>query len=287
MEKPDPEREVQISVLAIPLLRRSEAIQSELLPKLIIGPAVIISVFGFFALGRAFAAEVFYKKSLDAIGTNQGVPTYNYQLKAIRWNPYAVRYRLAYSQTNLALANSLSGQEGLSDEDRLNIQQLIQQAIREGRTATRLNPLNPETWANLARLYRGLIGVAEGSEAWAAGNFQEAIWRDPTNPLLRVDLGGIYYGQKDFEGAALIFAEAVQLKPNFANARYNLANALREKGDLEGARREYEITLRLVPQEGVDYETVRREMDELPGVPEATPSAEIKEEVKEATPSAQ
>jgi tetratricopeptide (TPR) repeat protein len=43
---------------------------------------------------------------------------------------------------------------------------------------------------------------------------------------LRVEAGGIYYANGDYLSAANLFRQAANLKPDYANAHYNLAKAL-------------------------------------------------------------
>jgi len=226
--------------------------------------------------GKVALANYYFLQSLKAASQNDGVKTYNFQIKAIQANPSVVNYRLAYSQTNFALANSLasnppSGQ--LTDQDRNTITQLIQQSLREAKAAAALDRFNAAAWENLANIYRNLINFAEGADQWALASYQQAINLDPLNPRLRVDLGGLYYSQQNWQQAANLFSQAVNLKSDWANAHYNLANVLREAGDLAGAKQEYEITQSLVQIDTNDYAKVSQELEEVKKrLPTPTPS---------------
>ena len=103
------------------------------------------------------------------------------------------------------------------------ITKLIQQAIREAKVATVLNPTSAAYWENLAQLYRNLINFAEGSDQWAIAAYQQAITNDPINPRLRVNLGGLFYALGNYEAAIRRFENAVNLKPDYTNGYYNLA----------------------------------------------------------------
>lgn len=251
--------------------------------------SLLIIVPSFYFAGRLYAAEVYFKKSLDTAAKNDGLKTYNYQIKAIQLNPKRIDFRLAYSQTNWALANSLasnppSGQ--LTDQDKNNITQLIQQAINEAKIATSLNPDNALVWENLAQIYRGLINLAQGADQWALTAYQQAILNDPVNPRLRIDLGGLFYALKNYDEAQNIFRIAVELKPDYANAWYNLAAAYREAQKYPQAYQAMQQTLALIPVDSEDWQKAKNELDELAKklpspTPTPSPQAAAPEEKKE------
>ncbi len=239
----------------------------------LIFPAAFWGVMIFF-LGKFTLANNYFLESLKAASQNDGVKTYNLQIKAIQTDPSSPAYRMAYSQTNLALANALAGKKDLSDQDRSTITQLIQQAIREAKAAAAVEPRSASAWQNLASLYRSLVNFAEGANDWSIASYQEAINLDPLNPQLRIELGGVYYSQQNWIQAATLFNQAANLKPDLANAHYNLANALREAGDLQNSLQEYETAQTLVKANSTDYQKVTQELEEVKGrLPAAKPAA--------------
>jgi len=105
----------------------------EILPWVLGAPITIAILVGlYFGAFNVYASESLFKKSLDAIIQNRGTDTYNYQIQAIQKNPKEDRFHTSYALTNLALANSIASKEEVSAQDRQNITQLLQQAIREG-----------------------------------------------------------------------------------------------------------------------------------------------------------
>ena len=218
-------------------------------------------------------ADSYFLNSIKAANRNDGVKTYDLQIKTIKTNPSSPVYRIAYAQTNLALANSLAGKKDLTDQDRSTITQLVQQSIREAKSAVALDPASADAWENLATIYRSLINLAADADKWALASYQEAIRLDPFNPRLRIDLGGLFYTQKNWVQAASVFNQAATLKPDFANAHYNLANALREAGDLVASKKEYEITQTLVKVDSNDYQKVTSELEDVKRrIPAPTPT---------------
>ena len=178
------------------------------LPLLCIGLAVVLVavVVGMGYLGgRAYASEFYFKKSLDSIRKNDGKEMYNNLIKAIRANPYLERNHIQFSQINLLLANNVAQKKDLKDSDRQDIARLVQLAISEAKTTVQLNPQKVEYWNNLAFIYRNIINVAQGAESWTVASYRRAIAQDPNNPVIRLNLGGVYYSLKDYPQAVQLF----------------------------------------------------------------------------------
>jgi len=252
-----------LALLGLNLQPKVYSEDSKILPVVIAIPCLLISIASLLLLGRAYAAELSFNQSLEALRQNQGTQTYNLLIEAINLNPYSEKYRLNYSQVNLALANSLAAQPDLTDQDRNSISALVQQSIREAKAAVTLNPQNANNWTNLGFIYRRLINFAEGAENWAITAYQQAINLDPFNPQLRISLGGIFYSLANWDEAINQFGLAVQLKPDLANAHYNLSAAFREKGDFEKAANAMETALSLVPIDSEDYQKAQEELEAL------------------------
>ncbi len=238
---------------------------------------ILGSVYG---AGRAYAAEWYFYRSLIAAKNNNGTQTYNFQTKAIQANPQNSKLHIYYSQTNLALATSLATSLSESpeattgaQEDRELVAQLVSQSIREAKTAVTLNALNILAWENLARIYQQLIGVAQGADGWAVATLKEAIKRDPVNPVLPLELGGIYIQMKQYTDAIPQFDRATQLKPDYANAWYNLGNVYKLTGDMTRAKEAWEQAQRFVAPGSQDYSLITNELSGLERPNTDTPSA--------------
>ncbi len=221
-----------------------------------------IGATGFFG-GKAYAAEVSFKQALDAAAKNDGLATYNLERQAILQNAYVPRYRRAYAATNLALANSIAANKNLTDQDKQNVAQLIQQAIREAKVAASLEPENVNNWENLTLIYRSLINAAQGADQWTVAALSQAIQTDPTNPSLRVDLGGVYYSLGKYDQAIRLFQQATELKSDYANAYYNLSHSYLQKKDVITAFDYMQQTLSLTKADSADYTKAKGELEEL------------------------
>ncbi|KKU03134.1 MAG: hypothetical protein UX03_C0022G0013, partial [Candidatus Woesebacteria bacterium GW2011_GWE1_45_18] len=118
-------------------------------------------------------------------------------------------------------------------------------------------------WENLGRTYQSIMAFATGADAFAITSFNQAVALDPTNPNLRIALGGIFYSLGRYDEAVRTFELAVLSKPDLANGHYNLAIALREKGNLEDAIAQLNAVLSLVEKDSEDYNLVKTEIENL------------------------
>jgi len=217
----------------------------------------------FFFLLRAYTAEVYFFRSLLAAQKNDGTNTYNQQARAIRANTFLSRYHVAYSQTSVSLANSIAGSTTKTDTDSKLVGQLLQQSIKEAKTAVAANPRSAAAWENLGLTYQNIIPVATEAAGWALTAYESAVKLDPSNPALFVNIGSIFVGGKQYDNAIGLFQRAIQLNPSYANAYYNLANAFKLKGDTVAAAATLTDTLKLVPAESSDYAKIQNELDAL------------------------
>jgi tetratricopeptide (TPR) repeat protein len=188
-------------------------------------------------------ADYYHRMALSQANKN-GTLTYQYLQKAEAINPEVDLYRVDMAQTNFALANALAIQKGpsksntqgtLTDQDKKTIQTLLSQSINEGRVAVTLSPRSARNWEVLGSVYRNITGVAQNALAFSLDAYGKAIQLDPLNPALRVSVGGVYYSVKRYDLAARFFSDATNLKPDYANAYYNLSIAYRDGGDLANA----------------------------------------------------
>lgn len=215
---------------------------------------------GFYISTKKLIARVYLKNSLVAASKNDGSATYNLQIKAIAADPNWAESRRLYSQTNIGLAQSLSQQEDLSDEDKEKISLLMQQSIREAKNAVNLDSASTIYWTNLGDIYKNLAGSVEGAADYAVQSYQQAAILDPADPIIRMDLGSLYFAATQYENAERVFEEAVVRKNNYANAWYNWAHAAKKLNKLADAVQRLSQAVSLVPIDSGDYESANGEL---------------------------
>lgn len=227
---------------------------------LLIVLGLVISVLYF--TGKSALADYHHRTALNAVTQGKALDAYNELVNAERLNPYVDLYRTDLAQTNFALANAIASAKGptesspagsLTDADKQNIKTLLSQSIDEGKVAVALSPKNPANWEVLGSIYRQISGVAQNALGFSLDSYGRAIQLDPLNPLLRLTVGSIYYSAKNYDLAIRFFTDSINLKPDYANGYYNLAVALKEKGDLTTAVAVAEKTVSLLDPKSQDY----------------------------------
>jgi len=207
-------------------------------------------------------SEYFFRRAIDSALTNDVYGVYNNQINARNAFPRRDSYHTAIAQTNLNLAITLANKGNLNQQEKDAIQTLISESIRSTRLATEsLDPLNLNNWLVRSSIYKTLIGVTSDADQWAIGSLNNAIQLDPVNPNLRMELGTVYFAKGDFLSSANMFKQATQLKQNYANAHYNLAQALVKLDAYEAAVSELEITKSLLPANSSEIERLNKEID--------------------------
>ncbi len=230
--------------------------------------AIFSVIFGFLSFDF-IKANVTFQKSVVAANQNNGQQTYDYQTSTLNsvTGKYVDAYHRVFSQTNLALANSIANStpkgSSPSAQTTQTIYTLVQQSINSARTATSISRNNTTNWQNLSSIYRALIGFGQSADSFAILAAQQAISLDPTNPQEYINLGGIYYQIKAYDKALEQFQIAKNLKPDYANAYYNHAHALIEKGDLKSALTELTSVKTLIKDNKENLKQIEDEIKQL------------------------
>lgn len=247
-------------------------VPSNPLPIIITMIVIVLLGLVLFQTSQALIGDYHHRQALNAVTQGQGLVAYNEFVLAEKYSPNVDLYRSNLAQTNFALANAIAAAKGptetspsgsLTDQDKQNIQVLLSQAINEGRTATTLNPNNPGNWEVLGSIYRQISGVAQDALQFALDSYGRAIQRDPFNPFLRLTVGGIYLSAKNPDMAIRFFTDAINLKPDYANAYFNLAVALNDKGDIANATLATQKTISLLDPNSEDYKIASQILTQL------------------------
>ena len=212
---------------------------------------------------KMIQSEYLYFQSLLAAEKNDGAKTYDLQSRAIQLNPTNDRLRRAFASTNFLIAANLAENQETTQELRQNIPQIIQQSISEAKLAVELNPNRVQNWETLSEIYRALIGSVDRAEQWSVAGLVQAITTDPTNPQLRLSLGGILLSQDQSSEALRMIQQAIELKSDWPNAHFNLAFVYESEQEYRRAVQSLETTLSLLPAEDPQRARVQAKLTEL------------------------
>jgi len=218
-------------------------------------------------LGRNILSEYYFKLSVDAVSKNDVQGLYNNQIKAIENASFNEEFRRQLAQTSLLIANNVAakGEDKITDQDKRIITDAISSAINEAKTAVSLNPSKVINWQVLASVYKQIINVDENAPLWTRSAYQQAIVLDPFNPTIRLELGGVFYLFENYKDAQQMFEQAVSLKSDWANARYNLAWAYFKNNLYREAVDQMQITVGLLnpSKDSKDYANAQKNLDEF------------------------
>ena len=175
-----------------------------------------------------------------------------YQRSVIDINSQIARYLAQQNNENTELTEEQK-QNNITD-----IQTLLSEATSRSDYITNGTDLgiNPINWEVRGQLHQSLIGLNEQSRVTALQSYNVASSLDPLNPRLVATIGTVYYAAEDYDQARQLFERAVILKPDYAAARFNLANSLEKLGKEKEAYDVAKTIPALLDVDSDDYKNV-------------------------------
>ena len=220
--------------------------------------AVAFGIQGF----KVYAGQVYYRQSLlnDTLGGR-----YLLQRKAIASDIREGTYRREVIFTDLAIAKTISEVKDITQDDTTQFQASTSEAINEARVLSELlDPQNAEYKRLRGLVFDSLTDVAgadtdkENFRKQAEAGYLDAINLEPTNPTRWVDIAGLYSRHKNYQNAVSAYARAIQLKPDYINARYGIALVLYEAKYYVDAATQMEVVSRLLPKDSPDADAISK-----------------------------
>lgn len=227
--------------------------------------SIVILIGAGYLIYRLLAGEFYQNKTIQAVAENNAQKAFENGQKSVDFNPMNDVYRanLAQIAYSIGVTTLQQKSQNLTDEDKTLISNLFQKAISEGREAVNINPQKVYNLSILATIYAGLSKAVPGTEQFSIDVYNKAISVDPTNPQIRVALGGIYFGKSEFATASAIFRNAVFLQANYANAHYNLGESLIRLNQFDEGIKELEASAQILPEGNADRERVLKEIEDI------------------------
>ncbi|MFH0857520.1 MAG: hypothetical protein V1848_02105 [Candidatus Magasanikbacteria bacterium] len=112
----------------------------------------------------------------------------------------------------------------------------LAKAVELAKTATEKDPSESQNWEVLATLYLNSrpVGV-ENANDWLILTLDEAILRDPVNPVLQWRMAGAYVYRKEEATAEKYLRDAITLKTDYVQAYLDLAEIYAKREDYNKA----------------------------------------------------
>ena len=214
-----------------------------------------------FVTGQRYAGEVAFAQAVNMDREGAEVSDIVVKLdKAATYNRYNdIYYRNLGQALLLRVSEELAAEEEMSAERANLIRALTAASINAAKMGTDLGSHNVLNWRIRGSIYREVIGLIGGADAFAVASFERAIELDPVNPLNYTELAKVHLviaeiarqllASPDEETAAAaqikldesltLAAEAldkaIELKPDYAPALYQLAIVFERQGRLDDA----------------------------------------------------
>ena len=226
----------------------------------------LIFIFGLGILilgGQRYTAEMNYFEGIKAWGKGESNIALNKLEKAASINPKMDLYWRELSQVYLQGVNIESRRTDLPQADiNQRVQIFINNSVNSAKTAVDVNPQNVANWSVRGFIYQNLIGIVGGVEDWAVKSYEEALKLEPANPYYPTQAGIVLLreslllseeeaGLRDelFVKAETKFKKAIDLKSDYAPARFQLAIVYQSQGKIDESIKELEKTKILAPSD--------------------------------------
>lgn len=219
--------------------------------------------------GQRLAADAKYSAAVTAFRSGKPIQTAIDDLNAaVTLNKLNDVYYRNLSQAYLIRVGQVY-QAAATPERARQLEPLVRAAIDTGTRATTIDPMNVDNWSNLAVVYQAIASFYPGADEFALKNFQEALKREPNNPIFYDEMGKIYILRSDayrtllsskdatvranaennvkneLEKAASALNQSIQVKPDYAPAHYDLGILYERQGRLKDAVTKLEQVLKV------------------------------------------
>lgn len=181
-----------------------------------------LSAMGIYFEASRYIAEINYSKG-------------DYASAAKFWQ-YDERYFQGLSQSIFIKLNDLLARKDLPQETlKTEFQNITTNAVSAARQAQTLNSRNSFNNVLLGNIYENLIPFIADAANFALSAYGGAVASDPQNPSNYLALARVKIAKKDFDGAAADLEKAINLKNDYAPARFLLVQVYDRQGKLADA----------------------------------------------------
>lgn len=214
----------------------------------------ISSVTGCYIYLQKYFSSVYYQKAMGSMSVNGNVTeAENYILRGLKFSKSDLHYRLLL-EIYLNRLNSLSAQKNkISNEEfTKQLESIFRNISISTGSAIEYDNKNYLNYFVAGRLYEYLIPV-EGAYKLASDYYQEALKLNPKSPLINLSLGRLEFTNKNNTKAKEYLIKAIQLKNNYTDAAFLLAQAEVADGNIKNAIKLVEATSTLMPNNPVAF----------------------------------
>jgi tetratricopeptide (TPR) repeat protein len=210
--------------------------------------------------GQRLAADAKYSSAVSSFRANHPVQDAIDDLNAaVVMNKLNDVYYRNLSQAYLIRVGQELQSQASETRDQ-TVKSLIRAAVDTATKATQVAPANVDNWSNLAIVYQAIASFTPGADELAIKNFQEALKREPNNPVFYDEIGKIFILRSDayrsalssakdqatrttaqnnvnaeLDKAAAALNQSIQVKQDYATAHYDLGIMYERQGRIKDA----------------------------------------------------
>jgi len=210
--------------------------------------------------GQRLAADAAYSSAVMAYRggkpIDQAIDSLN---SAVAMNKLNDVYYRNLSQAYLIKAAQVFDQKKNDKDGMSAVTPIIAASVDTAKLASNLAPMNVDNWENLAVIYQSIASFSQGADEFSIKNFEEALNREPNNPVYSSEIGKMHLSRADayatllqakeekdrkqaqqnmndaLDKAAEWFNKSIQAKPDFAPSHYYLGLVYERQGRLPDA----------------------------------------------------
>lgn len=220
---------------------------------------MLVSASGMYLIGSRYIGQVMFSRGVYAFNTQGNVDAAETNIsKAYSFDRWNSLYPRSLGQISLVRARALI-QANSNPKDLLGSQfkTMLDNSVRLHQEAINLAPLDFENYQALGKLYEFLVPIGvDGARAAAIAQYSKALERSPKNPVLWHDTGAVIIADvlrtRDtslLKQAEEAFTKSIELKPDYTDSHFLLAQVFDAEGNLPEATRRAEAAALLAPND--------------------------------------
>jgi len=239
---------------------------------------------GVWALGgQRYVAEIYYNNGLALLQSGNIDGGMGSIERAASLNPHSDLY---FRQLSILYLTKLSNEiknvtDSISDEQKDNLQILIENSVNASKIAADINPSNAANLINRGFIFQNLLGLVPGAQTWALQEYDAALKIDPNNPYTWMQKGNINFilaqqaeqAQKIslLTEAQTSLEKAVGLNSNYYEALYSLGLVYDGQGQKNKAIEIFNALAKVNPNDEGIAQILKNLNSGFPALLQATP----------------
>jgi len=211
----------------------------------------VASIAGVYLLGQKYVAAIYYGNGLAQFNQSGDIDAAREDIvRAINLDQRDRYLRSLVDVDLIRMSNILSRTDIPADEARNQFQTTLAAAIQSGQAATQLNPMETLNWMSLGRVYESVIPFnIEGSADFASTMYERAFTRSPQSPEALFARARAKTQVGELDDAESLLQQAINIKTDYAPARFLLAQIEAQAGNIAAAIEETRNTQFLLPND--------------------------------------